>query len=303
MSRVYNTKDFIEKANCIHNNKYDYSQVLYETSHKKIKIICPVHGEFWQTPSNHLHKKAYGCTRCGIDKNSVNNTINNDIIIEKFKKKYGDKYDYSKVRYEHWKKPVIIICPVHGEFKKRAYNFLAGQECQKCTPPHGGIYNEKYFKKYPERKDRESTLYFIEFIINEVKYLKIGITSSSDVIKEYLNPKYKSYSYKVLKEKKLTLYLAYRTEKHILDKFKSISKFPDDHQGRTECFDYTEDNKNLIIKEIENFLSFPSSTWCILPWIHLSTRPDGSMRVCCTANASSVGPTQDKKYGGMVRCT
>ena len=44
----------------------------------------------------------------------------------------------------------------------------------------------------------------------------------------------------------------------------------------------------------------PSDTFCILPWMHLSTRPDGSMRVCCTANASSVGPTNDKKHGGQV---
>lgn len=43
-----------------------------------------------------------------------------------------------------------------------------------------------------------------------------------------------------------------------------------------------------------------SKTFCILPWIHLSTRPDGSMRVCCTANASSVGPTNDKSHGGMI---
>lgn len=43
-----------------------------------------------------------------------------------------------------------------------------------------------------------------------------------------------------------------------------------------------------------------SNTFCILPWIHLSTRPGGTVRVCCTANASSVGPTNDKKYGGMV---
>jgi len=43
-----------------------------------------------------------------------------------------------------------------------------------------------------------------------------------------------------------------------------------------------------------------SETFCILPWIHLSTRPDGSMRVCCTANASSVGPTNDKEHGGQV---
>ena len=44
----------------------------------------------------------------------------------------------------------------------------------------------------------------------------------------------------------------------------------------------------------------PSKTFCILPWVHLSTRPDGAMRVCCTANASSVGATNDKKHGGQV---
>jgi hypothetical protein len=43
-----------------------------------------------------------------------------------------------------------------------------------------------------------------------------------------------------------------------------------------------------------------SNTFCILPWIHLSTRPDGSMRVCCTANASSVGPTNNKEHGGQI---
>jgi hypothetical protein len=44
----------------------------------------------------------------------------------------------------------------------------------------------------------------------------------------------------------------------------------------------------------------PSETFCILPWVHLSTRPDGQVRVCCTANASSVGPTNDKVHGGSV---
>lgn len=43
-----------------------------------------------------------------------------------------------------------------------------------------------------------------------------------------------------------------------------------------------------------------SDTFCILPWIHLSTRPNGHLRLCCTANASSAGATNDKKYGGEV---
>lgn len=34
-----------------------------------------------------------------------------------------------------------------------------------------------------------------------------------------------------------------------------------------------------------------SPTFCILPWIHLSTRPNGHLRLCCTACASSAGPT------------
>lgn len=43
-----------------------------------------------------------------------------------------------------------------------------------------------------------------------------------------------------------------------------------------------------------------SNTFCALPWIHLSTRPNGHMRLCCTANASSADATNDKKYGGEV---
>ena len=43
----------------------------------------------------------------------------------------------------------------------------------------------------------------------------------------------------------------------------------------------------------------PSNTFCVLPWIHLSSRPDGSMRTCCTSNASSVqDPDTDTKIGG-----
>ena len=42
-----------------------------------------------------------------------------------------------------------------------------------------------------------------------------------------------------------------------------------------------------------------SKTFCALPWMHLSSRPDGKMRTCCTSNASSVqDPDSNKKVGG-----
>lgn len=54
---------FVEKARNIHGDKYDYSKVEYVDSFTKVCIICPEHGEFWQTPSAHIHLRE-GCPKC-----------------------------------------------------------------------------------------------------------------------------------------------------------------------------------------------------------------------------------------------
>ena len=43
-----------------------------------------------------------------------------------------------------------------------------------------------------------------------------------------------------------------------------------------------------------------SKTFCPLPWIHIATRPNGDVRVCCTANASGAG-VDDQKEVGLVK--
>ena len=50
-----NLGSFIAKAKLIHNDKFDYSDINYINNKTKIKIICPIHGEFEQTPNNHLN--------------------------------------------------------------------------------------------------------------------------------------------------------------------------------------------------------------------------------------------------------
>jgi len=60
------TEEFIHKAKAVHGDKYDYSKVEYINNHTKVTIICPEHGEFMQTPSNHL--KGQGCPACGYSK-------------------------------------------------------------------------------------------------------------------------------------------------------------------------------------------------------------------------------------------
>ncbi len=65
-------EQFIKQAVAVHGNKYDYSSVEYERSHTKIIIICPEHGNFTQTPTNHIHTKT-GCPMCGIIKQQQTN--------------------------------------------------------------------------------------------------------------------------------------------------------------------------------------------------------------------------------------
>ena len=47
-------EEFIQKTRVKHGNKYDYSQVKYVNYATKVSIICPKHGAFEQSPSNHL---------------------------------------------------------------------------------------------------------------------------------------------------------------------------------------------------------------------------------------------------------
>ena len=56
------TEEFITKAKLIHGNKYNYDKVTYVNNTTKIIITCPAHGDFEQTPNNHL--TGSGCYLC-----------------------------------------------------------------------------------------------------------------------------------------------------------------------------------------------------------------------------------------------
>ena len=120
-------EEFIEKAKIIHGDKYDYSKVEYVNSMVKVCIICPIHGEFFVKPNDHIHKKC-GCVKC-----SGRYLSNKEAFVEKARLIYGDKYDYSKVNYINNKTKVCIICPIHGEFWQRPNDHLSGYSCNRCV--------------------------------------------------------------------------------------------------------------------------------------------------------------------------
>ena len=131
--RRYSTEKFVTLAKKVHGDKYDYSKVKYVDAKTKVCIICPKHGEFWQTPNSHLLGR--GCFDCGL-LSCVPKGSTTEEFIEKAKKIHGDKYDYSKVNYINSRTKVCIICPKHGEFWQTPNSHLDGKGCILCNESH-----------------------------------------------------------------------------------------------------------------------------------------------------------------------
>lgn len=120
--------DFLERFIKTHGDRYDYKNIDniqdINKKNKKVEIICNIHGSFFQNPYKHINGQ--GCPECKRDK-----AFSTD-FIEKSKKIHKNKYNYSNVIYEGSKKPVNIVCPIHGEFKQAPYLHLRGRGCRIC---------------------------------------------------------------------------------------------------------------------------------------------------------------------------
>jgi very-short-patch-repair endonuclease len=140
-------KKFIERAKNIHNNKYNYSLVNYVNSKTKIKIICPIHGIFEQSPDKHL--RGQGCSKCKFDKlKKIYSSTKNEFIL-KSNKIHNNKYNYSLIEYINSGTKVKIICPIHGVFEQPPKDHLRGNGCSFCggTKKLGTEYFIKQSKK------------------------------------------------------------------------------------------------------------------------------------------------------------
>ena len=118
--------EFIRRVKLLHNNKYDYSRVVYSQQNEYVDVICPVHGVFKVTPKNHM--KGRGCPLC-----AKNHKLTQEDFLRKAKAVHGDKYDYSKTVYVKNAGIVEIICPKHGVFRQEANSHLQGHGCPNCA--------------------------------------------------------------------------------------------------------------------------------------------------------------------------
>jgi len=125
MGKRLTTKEFIQRAILIHQNKYDYNLVNYINGKTKVEIICKEHGIFEQIAESHL--LGIGCPRCaGVQR------LTTEEFIQRAKLIHQNKYDYSLTNYINNKTKVKIICKEHGVFEQIANNHLNRNGCPIC---------------------------------------------------------------------------------------------------------------------------------------------------------------------------
>ena len=113
MGKKLTQDEFIKRCGIKHNYFYDYSLVIYKELYEKIIIICPVHGEFEQTASNHLYGQ--GCYDCGVEKNRIKKILTaKNKFIDFFENDLTTDYEYDWDSYVNATTPMRIKCSVHG---------------------------------------------------------------------------------------------------------------------------------------------------------------------------------------------
>ena len=126
MNSIKNEK-FIAKAETVHGIKYDYSKINYINAKTKIIICCKDHGDFEQTPSNHL--SGYNCQKC-----ANNGKMTKEQYVIRATIAHNNKYDYSRVDYVNIDTKITIICKEHGEFQQIPdFHLNRKCGCPKCA--------------------------------------------------------------------------------------------------------------------------------------------------------------------------
>ena len=245
-------------------NKYQIVKFKYEGKKTPITLICKKHGKW--TIQFSSYPRSRGCPDCLITENIKARSKGLQRKADETKDKrfnawlrackgfHKDKYDYSQVIYADQKTKVQIGCPYHGDIwqtpdthKKSGCRYCADEEL-------GGLYSEKYFQSYPERKSWPAILYYLKFSFEDHEWYKIGVTSSK-LKNRFGSALAKGVSFEVLNLKHTSLLSAWKNEVAIQsrhgDKFRE-SKMPQLldasylRLGQSECF-----SKKLPLKMIK----------------------------------------------------
>ncbi len=155
----------------------------------RIVLTCSAHGPFELLyPSL---SRSPGCPVCARESSQENRTegvrrVNAQRLnaralewLERSALVHQGKYDYAKANYVDAKTPVLIICPIHGEFNQIPDTHLKSG-CRECADDELlGKYSNRFFTDYPERKNIGATLYYIKLSFEDEVFFKVGVTTTT----------------------------------------------------------------------------------------------------------------------------
>lgn len=198
-------EQYIAKARAKWGDAYDYSESVYLAGLKPITIRCIKHNHYFSVQAgNHISTllKSGGCPLCGQEslteyrrkkheealrkaeqkkKLYKPRLTHKDRFLKKARAMYPD-YDFSRVEYKDRETYIVVVCPVHGEFKIRPRTLLIGEKgqkphgCWKCNnliPPYEKeltidtfknrmheLYGDKYTFVWSDYKNKQSMIRF-----------------------------------------------------------------------------------------------------------------------------------------------
>jgi DNA-directed RNA polymerase subunit RPC12/RpoP len=136
--------------------------------HEKLKIICPIHGEFSQKAQGHLIGK--GCRKCKYDKHKILTRSNIQEFSKKAKRIHNDNYNYSNSNYINSNTKIYILCNRCKKiFNQTPHDHLDGHGCPYC--PHHISKPEILFLNFLKITQRQN--YICGYKVDGIKGNKI----------------------------------------------------------------------------------------------------------------------------------
>jgi hypothetical protein len=125
---------FRENALKVHGDKFDYSKSFYVNSKTPLTIICPIHGEYTQTP--YVHLITHGCPKCGRINTEKSHIHDFKSFLIKCNTKFKNKYSYifQGDNFIAQTSLLDIKCSCGNSFtmKGRDHLFSKSGGCKKC---------------------------------------------------------------------------------------------------------------------------------------------------------------------------
>ena len=153
---------FIEEATKVHGGLYEYHKVNYINTNTKVCIVCPIHGDFWQTPSSHLRGK--GCPHCsGNAKKWNKETCEQEAQKHEYVFTFSTRAPaaYSKALSNGWLKDYTWLKrlpPKTADYEKeKKYNYA--YEFVEHKAVYVGLTNSMIKRDWQHRNNKDSSVY------------------------------------------------------------------------------------------------------------------------------------------------